>query len=55
MSDFLHMGGYGLYVWLSYLLAAGIVVVNLWHTWRRERNTWRQLERRAKRNESKTS
>ena len=29
MSDFFHMGGYALYVWLSYGFAAVILIVNV--------------------------
>ncbi len=55
MDEFLHMGGYALYVWVSYLLGLLVVVVNLWQTWRAERVVWRQLKRRQRRDESKTS
>lgn len=51
MSDFLHMGGYALYVWASYLLGLVVVVVNLWQPWRAEREVWRQLQRRRQREE----
>lgn len=46
MSEFLHMGGYAVYVWTSYLLGLLVVVVNLWQPWRAERQVWRQLRRR---------
>ena len=29
MSEFLNMGGYALYVWASYGIAAGVIVWNL--------------------------
>jgi len=29
VSEFLAMGGHGLYVWLSYGLGAGVIVANL--------------------------
>lgn len=29
MSDFFNMGGYGLYVWSSYALAAAVLVWNI--------------------------
>lgn len=29
MSDFFHMGGYALYVWASYAVAAVILVANI--------------------------
>ena len=51
MNDFLHMGGYALYVWASYLLGLVVVVVNLWQPWRAEREVWRQLQRRRQREE----
>lgn len=28
-SDFLSMGGHGLYVWLSYAIAVAVVIVNI--------------------------
>jgi heme exporter protein CcmD len=46
VGDFLHMGGYAPYVWLSYLLGLAVVLVNLWLPWRAEREVWRQLRRR---------
>lgn len=30
MADFFHMGGYAFYVWTSYLLGAGALLLNLW-------------------------
>ena len=51
MSDFLHMGGYAIYVWASYLLGLLVVAVNLWQPWRAEREVWRQLQRRRQREE----
>lgn len=29
MSEFLAMGGHGLYVWLSYAIAIGVIVINI--------------------------
>ncbi|MDH5424929.1 MAG: heme exporter protein CcmD [Gammaproteobacteria bacterium] len=29
MSEFFHMGGYALYVWLSYAVAAVILIANI--------------------------
>lgn len=29
-SDFLHMGGYGLYVWASFVATFGAMAVELW-------------------------
>lgn len=55
MAEFLHMGGYAPYVWASYALALIVVVVNWWQPWQRERETWRQLKRRQRKDECKTS
>jgi heme exporter protein D len=30
VSEFLAMGGYGFYVWGSYLVAAACIVVEIW-------------------------
>ena len=51
MGDFLHMGGYAPYVWVSYLFGLIVVVVNLWQPWRAEREVWRQLKRRRRNEE----
>jgi heme exporter protein D len=47
LGDFLHMGGYGLYVWSSYALALVILLVNLIQAVRRHRSLLRDLARRT--------
>tara|TARA_B100000900_G_C20418165_1_gene649785 strand:- start:173 stop:307 length:135 start_codon:yes stop_codon:yes gene_type:complete len=37
MTSFLDMDGYGLYIWLSYLLSFAFVIGAAAHTWRRTR------------------
>lgn len=51
MGDFLHMGGYAPYVWVSYLLGLAVVLINVWLPWRAEREVWRQLRRRRRHEE----
>ncbi|MDH3381005.1 MAG: heme exporter protein CcmD [Gammaproteobacteria bacterium] len=48
MAEFLHMGGYGVYVWTSYGLAAVVLALNLIAAIRRRRSVVRQLSRRLK-------
>ncbi|MDH3639498.1 MAG: heme exporter protein CcmD [Gammaproteobacteria bacterium] len=48
MTEFLHMGGYGFYVWTSYGLAALVLALNLVAAIRRRRSVVRQLSRRLK-------
>ena len=43
VDAFFHMGGYGLYVWGSYLVTAGCVAIELWLIARRKRTLLRQL------------
>ena len=50
MSDFFHMGGHGVYIWLAYLIATVIVVGILVQTITTMRQRERQLaELRRKR------
>lgn len=30
MADFFHMSGYAFYVWTSYLVGAGLLLLNVW-------------------------
>jgi len=30
LSDFLHMGGYGFYVWVSFAITFGSMIIELW-------------------------
>ncbi len=49
VSDFLAMGGYGGYVWLSYALAAMAVGVLIGHTVAEHRSLLRRKARAARR------
>ncbi len=49
MSDFLHMGGYALYVWASYGLTLIIVLITLITTLSGERATERRVRRLLRR------
>jgi heme exporter protein D len=42
-QEFFAMGGYALYVWASYALAAVVLVVNIWLPLRRRRVVKRNL------------
>lgn len=52
MSEFWHMGGYAFYVWVSYALTLGIVVINWLLPKRCERETLARLRRQARRKET---
>lgn len=45
LVDFLHMGGYAFYVWLSYALVALMLAINLIVPLRRERRLRARLQR----------
>ena len=47
MHDFLDMGGYGLYVWPSYGLAAAVLAWNIWSALRLQRDALEHARRRA--------
>ncbi len=47
LSEFLHMGGYGFYVWSSYALAFIVLLIHIVQTKRRHRALLRDLARRA--------
>lgn len=46
MKDFLHMSGYAAYVWSSYALAIGVLVLNIWLARRNLRLAREQARRR---------
>ncbi len=46
-SEFLHMGGYGLYVWCSYGLAAAVLIWNTIIAMQREKSLLRELHARV--------
>lgn len=43
LSAFIAMGGYGLYVWGSYVVTAGVLAVELWLLYARHRTARRAL------------
>lgn len=47
LGDFLHMGGYGLYVWGAYGLAAAILAWNAILPLQREKSLLRELAARS--------
>ncbi len=47
MHEFLNMGGYGLYVWSSYGLAAAVLLWNIWSALRLQRRALEHAQRRA--------
>lgn len=48
-SEFLHMGGYGFYVWTSYGITALVLVVNIVLPWQRHKQLRQQIARKLKR------
>jgi len=44
MTDFLHMGGYGVYVWPSYAIALIIIVANVWAPLRDHKKLLRDIK-----------
>ena len=53
-SEFLAMGGYGLYVWGSYAVTALVLIVNVLAARAREKNVRRQLQETAELNQKDT-
>jgi len=51
-SEFFAMGGYGLYVWGSYGMAAVVLVFNVLAARRREKNVRRELMASARFNQT---
>ncbi|MDR0233191.1 MAG: heme exporter protein CcmD [Zoogloeaceae bacterium] len=47
-SDFLHMGGYGLYVWGSFGMTALVMVVETWLAARQAKAVRRRLVRQIR-------
>ena len=47
MQDFLDMGGYGLYVWPSYGLAAAVLLWNIWSALRLQNRALDHARRRV--------
>mgnify|MGYP000554207440 CR=1 FL=1 len=50
-SEFLSMGGYGLYVWGSYAVTAVVLILNVLAARVREKNVRRQLRETAELNQ----
>ena len=46
-EEFFAMGGYGVYVWGSYALAAACIVLELWFLRQRRRTVERTLSRKG--------
>ena len=46
MTEFLNMGGYGLYVWPAYLIVAIVLILNLVEPLRRHRRLLSEMSRR---------
>jgi heme exporter protein CcmD len=46
MSEFLSMGGYGKYLWPSFILGLGIVALNFWMAMNSLTNAKREARRR---------
>lgn len=51
-SDFLSMGGHGLYVWLSYAIAVAVVIVNIVLPTMSRRQLFADARRRLRREET---
>ena len=45
MTEFLNMGGYGLYVWPAYLIGAIVLILNLVEPLRRHRRLRSEISR----------
>ena len=51
-SEFLAMGGHGLYVWLSYGLGVAVILMNLVLPWLQRNRLLAEQKRRLRREES---
>ena len=47
LENFLAMGGYGFYVWGSYLVCAGVIVAEIWALRQRRRSALAEAGRMA--------
>ena len=54
MTEFLNMGGYGLYVWPAYLIVAIVLIVNLIAPLQRHRKLLGEISTRKNRNGTDT-
>ena len=48
-AEFIDMGGHGLYVWLSYAIALGVVVINIVNPLMQKRQIFTEQARRLRR------
>ncbi len=48
-SDFLNMGGHGLYVWISYGLAVIVLIFNIINPWLQKQQFFAEQKRRKRR------
>lgn len=51
-ADFIDMGGHGLYVWLSYAIALGVIGINLIAPLRTKKQIFKEQSRRLRREQS---
>jgi heme exporter protein D len=54
LDEFFHMGGYAVYVWSSYGIAAVVLIANVVAPWLGAKQTRAQLERQQKLERRKT-
>ncbi len=48
-AEFLHMGGYGFYVWLSYGFTAALLIILVINSKRKEKQLFAKISQRLKR------
>ena len=44
MKEFLAMGGYGFYIWLSYGVVAVVLIANIWILFQQKKRIVREIE-----------
>ncbi|PID41969.1 MAG: heme exporter protein CcmD [Proteobacteria bacterium] len=49
LSEFIHMGGHGLYVWFCYALAFVVVVYNIWSPFYKRSAIGKKIARQSRR------
>ena len=47
--EFIDMGGHGLYVWLSFAIAAGVISINLLQPWMAQKKLLESLQHKFQR------
>ena len=55
LIDFLHMGGYAVYVWTSYAITTLVLMLNVWLPMRHGKAQRRQLRRALANNNASSS